>query len=137
GPVGLDEVRFVLNDRLGRLEAPRRVRRYGAVFVAPPNRARGLEFDVVIVPGLAERMFPRKLTEDPILSDVARAQLSPYLARNERRVGAERRARVRCFLIRASISTRAVRECRRSTRWRSCARRRASCPASTSWRVAR
>src|SRR5580704_589870 len=92
GPVGLDEVRFVLNDRLGRLEAPRRVRRYGAVFVAPPNRARGLEFDVVIVPGLAERMFPRKLTEDPILSDVARAQLSPYLAHNERRVGAERLA---------------------------------------------
>ncbi len=92
GPVGLDEVRLVLNDRLGRLEAPRRVRRYGAVFVAPPNRARGMEFDVVIVPGLAERMFPRKLTEDPILSDEARLRLSPYLARNERRVGAERLA---------------------------------------------
>ena len=92
GPVGLDEVRLVLNDRLGRLEAPRRVRRYGAVFVAPPNRARGMEFDVVIVPGLAERMFPRKLTEDPILSDAARARLSPYLARNEQRVGAERLA---------------------------------------------
>ncbi len=92
GPVGLDEVRLVLNDRLGRLEAPRRVRRYGAVFVAPPNRARGMEFDVIIVPGLAERMFPRKLTEDPILSDAARARLSPYLARNERRVGAERLA---------------------------------------------
>ena len=92
GPVGLDEVRLVLNHRLGRLEAPRRVRRYGAVFVAPPNRARGMEFEVVIVPGLAERMFPRKLTEDPILSDSARARLSPYLARNERRVGAERLA---------------------------------------------
>jgi len=92
GPVGLDEVRLVLNDRLGRLEAPRRVRRYGAVFVAPPSRARGMEFDVVIVPGLAERMFPRKLTEDPILSDSARARLSPYLARIERRVGAERLA---------------------------------------------
>jgi RecB family exonuclease len=92
GPAGLDEVRLVLNDRLGRLEAPRRVRRYGAVFVAPPNRARGMGFDVVIVPGLAERMFPRKLTEDPILSDSARARLSPYLARIERRVGAERLA---------------------------------------------
>jgi len=92
GPVGLDEVRLVLNDRLGRLEAPRRARRYGAVFVAPPNRARGMEFDVVIVPGLAERMFPRKLTEDPILSDAARARLSPYLTRIERRVGAERLA---------------------------------------------
>ena len=85
GPVGLDEVHLVLNDRLGRLETPRRVRRYGAVFVAPPARARGMEFDVVIVPGLAERMFPRKLTEDPILSDAAREGLSPYLARNERR----------------------------------------------------
>src|SRR5271163_4541936 len=92
GPLGLDEVRLVLNDRLGRLEAPRRVRRYGAVFVAPPIRARGMEFDVVIVPGLAERMFPRKLTEDPILSDAARERLSPYLARNEQRVGAERLA---------------------------------------------
>ena len=92
GPVGLDEVRLVLNERLGRLEAPPRARRYGAVFVAPPSRARGMEFDVVIVPGLAERMFPRKLTEDPILSDAARARLSPYLARNERRVGAERLA---------------------------------------------
>jgi ATP-dependent helicase/nuclease subunit B len=92
GPVRLDEVRLVLNERLGRLEAPPRTRRYGAVFVAPPNGARGLEFDAVIVPGLAERMFPRKLIEDPILSDAARARLSPYLARNERRVGAERLA---------------------------------------------
>ncbi|MGB8411814.1 MAG: PD-(D/E)XK nuclease family protein [Candidatus Binatus sp.] len=92
GPVGLDEVRLVLNDRLGRLEAPRRIRRYGAVFVAPPSRARGMEFDVVIVPGLAERMFPRKLTEDPILSDSARARLSPHLARNEQRRDAERLA---------------------------------------------
>ncbi len=92
GPVGLDEVHLVLNDRLGRLETPRRVRRYGAVFVAPPARARGMEFDVVIVPGLAERMFPRKLTEDPILSDAAREGLSPYLARNEQRREAERLA---------------------------------------------
>jgi ATP-dependent helicase/nuclease subunit B len=62
------------------------------VFVAPPNGARGMEFDVVIVPGLAERMFPRKLTEDPILSDAAREQLSPYLTRVEWRANAERLA---------------------------------------------
>jgi ATP-dependent helicase/nuclease subunit B len=92
GPIGLDEVRMVLSDRLGRLEAPRARRRYGEVFVAAPNRARGLAFEVVIAPGLAERMFPRKLTEDPILPDSARARLSPYLARNDRRVGAERLA---------------------------------------------
>jgi ATP-dependent helicase/nuclease subunit B len=92
GPIGLDEVRLVLSDRLGRLEAPRARRRYGEVFVAAPIGARGLAFDVVIAPGLAERMFPRKLTEDPILPDSARARLSPYLARNDRRVGAERLA---------------------------------------------
>jgi ATP-dependent helicase/nuclease subunit B len=92
GPLGLDELRLVLNDRLGRLETPRRVRRYGAVFVAPPAGARGMQFEVVIVPGLAERMFPRKLTEDPILADSARERLSPYLARVERRAGAERLA---------------------------------------------
>lgn len=92
GPVNLDEVRLVLNDRLGRLEAPRRTRRYGAVFVASPVRARGLAFDVVIAPGLAERMFPRKLTEDPMLKDSDRARLSPELERNEHRVGAERLA---------------------------------------------
>ena len=92
GPIGLDEVRLVLSDRLGRLEAPRARRRYGEVFVAAPMGARGLAFDVVIAPGLAERMFPRKLTEDPILPDSARARLSPYLARNDRRVGAERLA---------------------------------------------
>src|SRR5258707_4394952 len=55
---------FRSNDRFGRLEAPRRVRRYGAVFVAPPNRARGMEFDVVIVPGLAERMRSEEHTSE-------------------------------------------------------------------------
>ncbi len=92
GPVGLDEVRLVLGDRLGRLEASRRRRRYGAVFVASPIRAKGMAFDVVIAPGLAERVFPRKLIEDPILPDAVRARLNPMLARNERRVGAERLA---------------------------------------------
>ncbi len=92
GPIGLDEVRMVLSDRLGRLETPRRKRRYGSVFVASPLRAKGMTFDVVIAPGLAERVFPRKLIEDPILPDSMRAQLSPHLARNDRRVAAERLA---------------------------------------------
>ncbi|MDB5108453.1 MAG: ATP-dependent nuclease, subunit, partial [Candidatus Binatus sp.] len=92
GPVGLDEVRLVLGERLGRLEAVRRRRRYGAVFVAAPNRAKGMTFDVIIAPGLAERVFPRKVTEDPILPDAMRARLSPYLSRNDRRVGGERLA---------------------------------------------
>jgi ATP-dependent helicase/nuclease subunit B len=92
GPAGLDEVRLVLAERLARLEDPAAPRRYGAVFVAEPHRARGISFDVVIVPGLAERVFPRKLTEDPLLPDASRAALGADLARNEDRVGRERLA---------------------------------------------
>ena len=92
GPVGLDEVRTVLADRLGHLERPPARRRYGAVFVAPPGYVRGMTFDVVLVPGLAERIFPKKLTEDPILADRLRAAISPMLKRQEERVAAERLA---------------------------------------------
>ncbi len=92
GPVGLDEVRMVLAERLSRLEDPPEPRRYGAVMVAPPHRARGLSFEVVIVPGLAERVFPQKLIEDPILPDAARSAVSAALKRTENRVSAERLA---------------------------------------------
>ena len=60
--------------------------------VAPPHRARGMSFDVVIVPGLAERVFPQKLIEDPILPDAVRADLGTALRRNEDRVSTERLA---------------------------------------------
>jgi ATP-dependent helicase/nuclease subunit B len=92
GPVGLDEVRQVLAERLGRLEAPRPRRRYGRVLVAPTQDLRGLSFDVVIVPGLTERVFPRKLNEDPILPDVARQRLGQDLELQKDRVAAERLA---------------------------------------------
>ncbi|HEY2385732.1 MAG TPA: PD-(D/E)XK nuclease family protein [Candidatus Binatia bacterium] len=90
GPIDLDEVRLVLAERLGDLrERPPR-RRYGAVFVAPALGARGLAFDVVFVAGLAERIVPRKITEDPILLDRARAALDATLPRQPERVAAER-----------------------------------------------
>jgi len=92
GPLGLDEVRTVLSERLGRLEARPSKRRYGHVFVAPPAYARGMEFDLVIVPGLAERMFPKKLTEDPILSDAIRRRVSADLKTQSTRSDAERLA---------------------------------------------
>jgi RecB family exonuclease len=90
--ITLNEVRIVLGDRMGRLETPPPRRRYGAVFIAPTALARGLEFDLTIVPGLAERVLPQKLTEDPLLPDAARLRLDPHLRVQNDRVAAERLA---------------------------------------------
>jgi ATP-dependent helicase/nuclease subunit B len=57
--VTLDEVRNVLEEWLANLQPQTAESRYGRVFVASPDQARGRSFDVVFVPGLAERMFLR------------------------------------------------------------------------------
>jgi RecB family exonuclease len=95
GPIGsvdLDEVRLVLAPRLRDSTLPPPRRRYGAVFVGPPAALRGLAFDVVFVPGLAENVFPAKLVEDPILLDAQRALVSPALAVEADRIANERLA---------------------------------------------
>ncbi len=92
GPVGPEEVRLVLSRRLLELEVKPPKSRYGRVFVAPAESARGLAFDVVFVPGLAERLFPRKVQEDPILLDADRARVAAGLATNAMRVTKERLA---------------------------------------------
>jgi ATP-dependent helicase/nuclease subunit B len=93
GPLDLDEVRLVLGPRLRELTVPAARRRYGAVFVAPAESARGMAFAVVFVPGLAEKLFPRKIVEDPILLDAHRAMLAvPGLTMQPTRVAAERLA---------------------------------------------
>jgi ATP-dependent helicase/nuclease subunit B len=69
GPVSLEEVRDVLADRLRTIDDHPPAYRYGAVFVGSPHQARGRAFGVVFVPGLAERMFPQKPREDPMLLD--------------------------------------------------------------------
>lgn len=80
GPVAIDEVRLVLGARLRSLTIPPSRGRHGAVFVAPTEAARGLVFDVVFVPGLAERLFPRKIVDDPILLDPSRRALAEVAA---------------------------------------------------------
>ncbi len=90
GPVTLAEVRDVLADRLLTLEVDPPSHRYGAVFIGSPHQARGRAFRVVFVPGLAERLFPQKVREDPMLLDTARDALSDRLARLEDRSGLER-----------------------------------------------
>ena len=79
GPVSIDEVREVLTERLSTLEEDPPPRRYGRVFVATPQQARGRTFKIVFVPGLAERIFPQRPREDPLLLDALRIRLSAEL----------------------------------------------------------
>src|SRR5206468_11150366 len=90
GPVALDEVRDVLADELAMVaERPPAVR-YGRVLVGTLEQARGRAFDVVFVPGLAERIFPQKPREDPILLDALRRALGGRLATQGDRAQHER-----------------------------------------------
>src|SRR4029078_2750845 len=80
GPVTLREVSDVLAERLRLLAVEPPNRRYGRVFVGSPHQARGRSFRVVFLPGLAERLFPRRPHEDPLLLDERRAALGSNLA---------------------------------------------------------
>jgi ATP-dependent helicase/nuclease subunit B len=92
GPVDLAEVRIVLERRLIDVVQPPSERRFGRVFVASTEEARGLAFDIVFVPGLAEKIFPQKIAEDPILPDAARHALAAGLPTNADRASLERLA---------------------------------------------
>ena len=90
GPVDLDEARRVLSERLLNLQTDPPARRYGRVFVSSPQQVRGRSFRAVFVPGLAERLFPQKPREDALLLDRLRADVSPSLPTQHRRLAAER-----------------------------------------------
>lgn len=90
GPIDLDEARRVLAERLLTLEVEPPARRFGRVFVGTPQQARGRSFRVVFVPGLAERMFPQKPLEDPLLLDDLRGAASPLLRTQPHRLTSER-----------------------------------------------
>jgi ATP-dependent helicase/nuclease subunit B len=90
GPVPLEEVRDVLEERLLTLEWDPPAARYGRVFVGTPHQLRGRAFRVVFVPGLAERVFPQRVREDPLLPDDARRAASGHLVTRSDRTAAER-----------------------------------------------
>ena len=91
GPVDLSTVQHVLAPRLRELTVPAERPTQGAVFVAPIELARGLAFDIVFVPGLAEKVFPPRIVEDPLLPDAVRQKLgAATLATQETRVATER-----------------------------------------------
>jgi len=75
GPVTLSEVREALSDRLTQLSVEPPRSRYGSVFIGTCDQFRGRTFKIVFVPGLAERVFPQKLREDPILLDGDRERI--------------------------------------------------------------
>jgi hypothetical protein len=90
GPIDLDQARRVLTDRLLMLESDPPARRFGRVLVGTAQQARGRAFRIVFVPGLAERMFPQKPREDPLLLDEARAATDGSLPTQHQRLEAER-----------------------------------------------
>ena len=90
GPVALAEVRDVLADRLAALEVEPPAQRYGRVFVCSPDQVRGRAFRVAFAPGLAERLFPQKLREDPLLLDDLRREIGGALTLQEDRAEHER-----------------------------------------------
>lgn len=90
GPVGLYEVQLVLGPRLRELAVQPPRRRYGMVYVCPVHAVRGLSFRIVFVPGLAERVFPRKIVEDAILSDEQREEIDAGLLSRRDRLEHER-----------------------------------------------
>jgi len=90
GPAGLEEVAEVLSDRLRFLRRDPPQRRYGRVFVSSIEEARGREFAVVFLPGLAEGLFPQRAFEDPLLLDDYRRELGQSLLLRDGRVDQER-----------------------------------------------
>ncbi len=90
GPVSLAEVRRVLAPRLSSCVLPSTGLGAGKVFVGTIDDVRGRAFDVVFVPGLAERVFPQRIAEDPLLPDALRRALGAELWLAEERVAGER-----------------------------------------------
>lgn len=89
-PVSLAQVCETLAERLTFLEDDPPVHRHGRVFVGPAELARGRAFSVVFVPGLAERLFPQRPREDPLLLDEARRRISEWIETQDQRAGRER-----------------------------------------------
>ena len=92
GPVTLSEILIVLEGCLLEVAVPPPSQRYGRIFVGPIEAGQGLSFESVFEPGLAERMFPRRIVEEPILLDVLREQIGGGLVTNQSRLERERLA---------------------------------------------
>jgi ATP-dependent helicase/nuclease subunit B len=91
GPASLEEVAEVLSEKLRFLQREPAERPWGRVFVGSIDEARGREFDVVFLPGLAEGLFPQRAAEDPLFLDELRAAVDAALPSRGDRAREERR----------------------------------------------
>ena len=90
GPVTLDAVQRVLSQRLTSVVQASTGSGAGKVFVGAIEDLRGRSFARVFVMGLAERVFPPRLSEDALLPDSTRRALGAELWLTEERVARER-----------------------------------------------
>jgi ATP-dependent helicase/nuclease subunit B len=103
GPVALGEVRDVLAGELATLAERPPDDRYGRVFVGTVEQARGRSFEVVFLPGLAERIFPQKPREDPILLDALRRDLNAVSGHDQPLATQDDRAHRERLLLRLAV----------------------------------
>lgn len=90
GPVGLTEVRQLLQRRLGEVLARDAVSPHGKVFVGSIEEGLARSFERVYVLGLAEKVFPARVTEDALVPDALRLKLGADLPTTDERVADER-----------------------------------------------
>jgi ATP-dependent helicase/nuclease subunit B len=79
GPVSLPDVLRLLGRRLPGMLVRSEAAPAGKLFVGAIDDLLGRSFDVVFVPGLAEKLFPPRVLEDPLLPDRVRRVLSREL----------------------------------------------------------
>ncbi|WP_277049796.1 PD-(D/E)XK nuclease family protein [Ruania albidiflava] len=100
---GLGALRQILD--LGLEGAIDRVGRFGeGVFVGPVSQAPGLDLDVVFVLGLAEDLYPGRITPDPLLPEEVRARTGGELPELREQVDTAQR----CLLIALGSARHAV-----------------------------
>ncbi|HEX4355069.1 MAG TPA: PD-(D/E)XK nuclease family protein, partial [Polyangiales bacterium] len=90
GPVSLETVQRILSPRLRSVIVRSSGHGAGRVFVGSLDDIRGRSFDSVFVLGIAEKVFPARIAEDPLLPDRVRRALTPSPRTIADRVAAER-----------------------------------------------
>ncbi len=90
GPVKLGDVHRLLARRLGDVLVRGKGAGTGKLFVGSIEDALGRSFEQVFVPGLAEKIFPPRVLEDPLLPDALRTELGHDLPTTDERVTDER-----------------------------------------------